>query len=75
MSKSEVRRKRIIHKDNHILECTRPDGECTHVGRPFIKMGGLICAKCRYVIKTPDTPEYKAFLKEMREKIEKSKDT
>jgi hypothetical protein len=52
------------------LECTN-DG-CGHVGRPFIKMGGLICSKCRLILKTPETPEYKAYLKEMREKIAKS---
>lgn len=53
--------------DPHALEC-----ECGHIGRPFIKMGGLICAKCRIILKHPDTPEYKAFFKEMRDKIGKS---
>lgn len=71
MSKSEIKRKRILHNDSHILECT--NNECGNVGRPFIKMGGLICSKCRMVLKDPSTPEYKAYLQEMREKIEKAK--
>lgn len=70
MSMSEIRRKRLLEGDQHILECTEPD--CKHIGRPFIKMGGLICRECRIILKYPNSSEYKAYLKEMREKIEEN---
>lgn len=48
------------------LKCDR----CNHVGTPLIKMGGLICAKCRYVLKLPDTVDYKTFYASMKKRVE-----
>lgn len=42
--------------------------ECKHKGKPVIKMGGLVCSKCRVIIKYPTDPEYKEALLKAREK-------
>ncbi len=65
-----MRRMQIMKKDPHILECT--NNECGYVGRPWIKMSGLLCRKCRVVLKDRGTPEYAAMFKELRDKIEKA---
>ena len=33
--------------------------KCKHIGMYIIKLGGLICEKCRVILFTPETEEYK----------------
>jgi hypothetical protein len=49
-----------------VLKCRVP--ECGHEGEPKIKMGGLICAKCRIILKWPHEPEYREMFKKQKEK-------
>lgn len=37
------------------LQCDK----CDHLGEPIVKMGGLICARCRVILKFPNDPEYR----------------
>lgn len=53
--------------DSHVLRCT--DEDCNYIGRPIIKMGGLICRRCRVILKKPGSDEYTALLKEIRNKV------
>ena len=52
-----------------ILKCTRP--ECGYTGETEIKMGGLLCGKCRVILKQPYVdPEYFEELARLRAKTE-----
>ena len=45
---------------------------CKHEGEPILKMGGLLCEKCRVILKEPYVDaEYFEYLTKEREKWKK----
>lgn len=46
-----------------------PCERCDKKVRTIVKMGGLLCARCRVILKDTVSPEYKEALAELRKKI------
>lgn len=40
--------------------------KCGHIDTPTLKMGGLICPRCRVIIKYPGSTEYKLMFDKMK---------